>query len=154
MINLIIRSCHRNVLLGGQRVLDVVLEDDCDTLSEEVWPERAYVGTIPPDCTAARLVQAGHNLGQRGLAGTVFAHEGDYLTAVDLDAGGLQGELAATRIREAHGVGPDAMEIHRGCDLARPALCGRRQCQEAVEVVNESSRLKDCLYATQSGLNL
>ena len=87
-----------------------VLEDDRHSLPEQIRPEAAYVDTIPPDCATAGLVQASHHLGQRGLARAVQAHQGDHLTLVDLDAGGLEGKRTATGIGEAHRIGSDPME--------------------------------------------
>ena len=50
------------------RVADKVLEDDRNALAEQLRPEAAYVDTIPPHCSAARLVQPSDHLRQRGLA--------------------------------------------------------------------------------------
>src|SRR5512133_747798 len=154
MINLVIGSRDRDVLLGGKRVPDKVLEDDRDPLPKQLRPETAYVDAIPPDRAAARLVQTGDHLGQRGLARAVFANQSNDLAAIDLDVGRLQGELAATWVREADGIGPNAPKLRRRCDLAGTALSCRGQSKEAIKIINEQSRFENRLDTSKAMLNL
>src|SRR5512133_1202716 len=154
MINLVIGSRDRDVLPGGKRVPNKILEDDRDPLPKQLRPETAYVDAIPPDCAAARFVQTCDHLGQRGLARAVFANQSNDLAAVDLDVGGLQGELATTWVREADGIGPNATNLRRRRDLAGTALGCRGQGKEAIKIIDEQSRLKDRLDASKAILNL
>jgi hypothetical protein len=103
---------------------------------------------------AAGLVQASHHLGQRGLARTVLAYQGDHLTLVDLDAGRLQGQRTTSGIGESHRIGSDPPEVCRWRDGARAAFGCRRQGEEAVQIIDELPRFKDRLYAAEAGLDL
>src|SRR5512133_867405 len=122
MINLVIGSRDRDVLLGGKRVPDKVLEDDRDPLPKQLRPETAYVDAIPPDRAAARFVQTGDHLGQRRLARAVFADQSTDRAAIDIDVGGLKRELSSTWLSEADGIGPNATKLRRRRDIAGTAL--------------------------------
>src|SRR5438552_8413544 len=75
--DLVGRSCRRHVVSQGKLEVDEVLEHRGDLRAPAVDVQVAQVYAVDLDGAAGRLVEPAQELGQRGLARSVLAHDGE-----------------------------------------------------------------------------
>jgi hypothetical protein len=97
-----LHPAERDVVRGGQVEPLEVLEDHRNLPAQRVGVHGGHVQPVPADLAAIRAVEAGQQLGQRGLARPVLADEGDDLSGRHLQRHAGQRGLVAGRVRERH----------------------------------------------------
>jgi hypothetical protein len=137
---------ERNVVACRQRVADEVLEDDGDLAAQRRAVGARGVEPMEHDAAALGQVQAREELGERGLARAVRAHEGDDLARLDPRRHPLQRRLGAG-IREPDLLGADRADRRRSRARLGGVGRARREGDEGEVVLDEHRGLEERLGA-------
>jgi hypothetical protein len=137
---------ERDVVARGQRVADEVLEDDGHLPAQRGAIGRRGVRAVEDHPPAVGHVQPGEQLGGRGLARAVGAHERDDLARLDPQRHAAQGRLVGARVGEPDVLGGDRTDRHgRGGRLGRAPLRDGALRDEREVVLDHERRLEQHL---------